>query len=64
MFSSWTIQKKLLFLFACIFIPSLILALAEGMAERNREIAKAKREIVIVAESLAAQQLQIVNFTR
>jgi|GEM_PF-6511338 HD-GYP domain-containing protein (c-di-GMP phosphodiesterase class II) len=62
--SSWTIRKKMLLLFACVFVPALALALLEGMDERRDIIAKAEQQMMMVAESLAAQQEQITAATR
>jgi hypothetical protein len=64
MLSSWTLRKKLLLVFACVFLPALASALIEGMEEKRDIIAKAEHQIMMVAESLTAQQEQIANATR
>ncbi len=58
--SSLPIRKKLLLLVAAAILPALGIILYTGIDNRNSELASAKREIMLLAQSLAAQQDQTV----
>ena len=62
--TSWPIRKKLLLLLLLSFLPAFAIILASGMKQRQDEIAKARNNALLLAQSLAAQQEQIATSTK
>ncbi|HUJ70027.1 MAG TPA: hypothetical protein VLW86_10925, partial [Syntrophorhabdales bacterium] len=60
----WPIRKKLLLLLLIIFLPALAAIVATGLSQRRNDIAKAGRDIMLLAQSLAAQQEQVTLSTK
>jgi GAF domain-containing protein/ActR/RegA family two-component response regulator len=64
MVASWPIRKKLLLLLLLLFLPAFGVVVASGVRHRHEEILKAQNHALLVVESLAAQQEQIVVATK
>jgi len=58
--SSWSIRKKLLLLVSVAVLPALGIILSSGIENHNRELVSAKQDILLLTQSLAVQQEQIV----
>ena len=63
-FTSLSIRGKLLFLIVASVLPAAGIILYSGFAHREHEIASSKREILYLAQSMAAQQKQVEGSTR
>lgn len=64
LFTSWSIRKKILLLLACFFLFSLSIAVLSGLNERKDEIENAQRHALLLVQSLAGTQEQIITGTR
>ncbi len=62
--SSWPIRKKLLLFLMLVFLPASVIIVSSGLEQRRDEIAKAEKDALLLVQSLAAQQEQIVIGTR
>jgi len=62
--SAWSIRKKLLLVLLVIFLPAFGVMVASGIKERRNEIAKARNNALLLAQSLAGQQQQISDSTK
>jgi len=62
--SSWSIRKKLLLFLVIIFLPVFGIIVAGGLNHRKDEIAKARENALLLAQSLATQQEQITTAAR
>ena len=63
MLSSWSIRKKLLLFLVIIFLPVFGIIVATGLNHRKDEIAKARENALLLAQSLATQQERITTAT-
>ena len=62
--SAWPIRRKLLLLLLMIFLPAFAIIFASGLKQRKEEIAKARNNALLLAQSLTAQQQQIATSTK
>ena len=62
--SAWPIRRKLLLLLLMIFLPAFAIIFASGLKQRKDEIAKARNNALLLAQSLTAQQQQIATSTK
>ncbi len=61
---SWSIRGKLLCLLLIVFLPAFAIIVTSGLSHRRDEIRKAENSALLLVQSLAAQQEQIVTSTK
>jgi signal transduction histidine kinase/DNA-binding response OmpR family regulator len=62
--TTWSIRGKLSLLLVIIFLPAFGIIISSGFAQRGDEIEKAKKNALLLAQSLAAQQERIASATK
>ena len=63
-FTSLSIQAKLLVLVFVAILPAMVIILISGIHHRETQVASTKREILYLTQSLAVQQEQVAGNTR
>jgi PAS domain S-box-containing protein len=63
-FTNWPFQKKLLLLLLVLFLPALGIIVTSGLSHRHTEIIRAQNEALLLTQSLATQQEQIIITTK
>ena len=62
--TSWSIRRKLLLLIIAVFLPGAGVIVHNGLEDRRRDLEDAKREAILLVESLSAQQEKIAVGTK
>ena len=62
--TSWSIRRKLLFLILTFLLPAAGIIVKDGLDHRTRELEDAKHDVILIVESLSAQQEQIAAVTK
>jgi HAMP domain-containing protein len=62
--ASWSIRRKLFLALLILLLPAFGIIVLSGLKQRRDEIAKARNSALLLAQSLAGQQLQIADSTK